>query len=151
MGHRGFLIGLVRVGIMGMILFARVSLEDRIGQPSTGLLCISDCVTCPVICAPPPPPPSPPPPPVHHSPSQSHDLHRPLPPSTRATPPPPPPPSDYLNIIPSVPSPPTVGQQTSSYPYHYFYASKAASLTLPASFASWLTILLFCCITFVCC
>ncbi|KAJ6995435.1 hypothetical protein NC653_018029 [Populus alba x Populus x berolinensis] len=26
------------------------------GEPAAGLLCISDCVTCPVICSPPPPP-----------------------------------------------------------------------------------------------
>ncbi|CAL9133442.1 unnamed protein product [Musa acuminata var. zebrina] len=61
------------------------------------LLCISKCDTCPVICTPPPPPSSSPPPP------------------SRATP------------SPSKPAPPAPEEGPKgglSYPYYYFYTSE---------------------------
>ncbi|KAF5726146.1 hypothetical protein HS088_TW23G00887 [Tripterygium wilfordii] len=107
----------VKVAILGIVMVASVNSEDQ-----TGLLCISDCDTCPVICSPPPspvkshtpPPPhsSPPPPPlltpIYQSPPQS-DCHSP--------PPPPPVPSPNIpriNVVPTPPSssnsPPTSGE-----------------------------------------
>ncbi|CAL9207031.1 unnamed protein product [Musa hybrid cultivar] len=62
------------------------------------LLCISKCDTCPVICTPPPPPPSSSPPPP-----------------SRATP------------SPSKPAPPAPEEGPKgglSYPYYYFYTSE---------------------------
>ncbi|KAF3447286.1 hypothetical protein FNV43_RR12468 [Rhamnella rubrinervis] len=56
-----------------LITFATLTYEDHVGEPESGLLCISDCTTCPVICSPPPPvleshPPPPTSQPVHRSP-----------------------------------------------------------------------------------
>ncbi|PIN13241.1 Dynamin GTPase [Handroanthus impetiginosus] len=149
------------------ILFSTSKSESQTNNPQAGLLCISDCETCPVICSPPPsssspstpssplpPPPSPlpfllPPPPVHHH-SPPHPYYFASPPSTSppAHPPPsprsggsgvatPPPPSPPQSIIPwsgAFPTPPSVygynpgnmGQRNFSYPYYYFYASKAS-------------------------
>ncbi|XP_040998971.1 extensin-2-like [Juglans microcarpa x Juglans regia] len=132
----------LKVGIMGLIMFANVTSEDQIGVPSTNTLCISDCATCPVICSPSPPllqshpPPSPP---VHHS------QPRPRPPPLEASAPkassyssvqpPPPPPYKYFNNMPPGPgTPPTTYPHDYSYPYYYFYASKASYLSLDASF-----------------
>ncbi|XP_017233659.1 extensin [Daucus carota subsp. sativus] len=89
-------------------------------SPAEGLFCISDCESCPVICAPPPPPlkstasppPSPPkPPPPHHSspPEQSYYFESPPPPKksspapTKTSPPP-----SYIawGESPDSPSPP---------------------------------------------
>ncbi|KAL2236000.1 UNVERIFIED_CONTAM: hypothetical protein Sindi_1332200 [Sesamum indicum] len=144
------------------ILFAssRSEGQTQTGLPPAGLLCISDCETCPVICSPPPPPTpkSPPTPPVHHpspplpyyfdspapsSPPPPHPL--PPPPSYvswggSANPPPPPPPPSNTTKGGGAPPPPSVyvynpgtimppgmGQRNYSYPYYYFYASKAVS------------------------
>ncbi|KAH6792386.1 hypothetical protein C2S52_002863 [Perilla frutescens var. hirtella] len=129
--------------------------------PSAGLLCISDCETCPVICSPPPSPPSlssPPPtpklppllppsppqsPPTHHmnSPPQPYyyftapSPSSPPPPAHPKPPPPsynswggatpPPPPQVYL-YNPGNTAPAGMGQRNFSYPYYYFYASKAS-------------------------
>ncbi|KAJ9168205.1 hypothetical protein P3X46_019758 [Hevea brasiliensis] len=72
-----------KIGMMGMILLSRVNSEaDQMEAPAAGLLCKSDCTTCPVICSPPPPPAeshynSPP---SHQSPpSQSYYYHPPSP------------------------------------------------------------------------
>ncbi|KAK4372900.1 hypothetical protein RND71_008284 [Anisodus tanguticus] len=106
-------------------------------DPNTGLFCISDCSTCPVICSPPPSPiklkpphspspstsllqtPPPPPPlfaPLRPSPPQSSS-HSPSPPSSSShkSPPPsymiytgaPPPPSHSSNC-PTPPNPPNI-------------------------------------------
>lgn len=116
--------------------------------PGAGLLCISDCATCPVICLSPPspldfkPPPSSPPPPrrlvLQPSPPESH--------CSDASPPPspsnivsvgatttPPPPSNYSNI-PATQAPPAKGQKNYTYPYYDFYViSKEDSLQLHSS------------------
>ncbi|GAV69954.1 hypothetical protein CFOL_v3_13454 [Cephalotus follicularis] len=128
-----------------MVMFARVASED---QPSTGLLCISHCVTCPVICSPPPaaqeshPPPSTKSPPIHHSPPQSyyHSPPPPLPPKQSPSVPwtypswsTPPPPSYYNNPPGSGLGPPHY-----PYPYYYFYTSKTSC---PSSYASLLLVL----------
>ncbi|XP_068636218.1 leucine-rich repeat extensin-like protein 5 [Aristolochia californica] len=105
------------------------------GLPSTGILCISECATCPTVCASPPPqtvsyspnppaeveqhsspPPPPPPLPPPPSPTSYNYFTTPPPPSTKS-------PSDN---IPSV-STPTMGTRGgySSYPYYYYYASGA--------------------------
>ncbi|KAL8498942.1 hypothetical protein ACS0TY_022049 [Phlomoides rotata] len=117
-------------------------------NPSASLLCISDCETCPVICSPPPshspsPPvvlklPPPPPPPEHHysppqqpyyftspSPSLSPPAHPPPPPPAPGGAPPPRP-SVYV-YNPGTTTPPSgTGQRNFSYPYYYFYASRAS-------------------------
>ncbi|KAK4422207.1 hypothetical protein Salat_1803000 [Sesamum alatum] len=159
-----------------LILFILFSPSRSQGQtvfPPAGLLCISDCETCPVICSPPPPPatpksspPPPPPPPVHHSspplpyyfdspaPSSPPPAH-PLPPPPSyiswggsANPPPPPPPSTTPKGGGPPPPPsvnvynPGMGQRNFSYPYYYFYASKAASC-LPLLHQSFILLMLF--------
>lgn len=112
-------------------------------KSQSGLLCISDCATCPMICSSPPPlqvVSEPPPPP-------------PLPPLLSSEPPPPPPapplpPSSYISwgdsggATPASPSnyfnsPATetpaagggLGKINYSYPYFYYYASKGVSLS----------------------
>ncbi|PQM37773.1 leucine-rich repeat extensin-like protein 3 [Prunus yedoensis var. nudiflora] len=66
----------LKAGLIGLVMFAGLTYEDQVGEAETGLLCISECTTCPIICSPPPPPQlessSPPPslPPVHRSPSR---------------------------------------------------------------------------------
>ncbi|KAJ6420149.1 hypothetical protein OIU84_030126 [Salix udensis] len=149
--------------VLEMVTFAGANSDgDPMGEPAAGLLCISDCVTCPVICSPPPPPllyhPSPP---SHHSPSPQHSYHSPPPPppTSPSTSPPPPPPTSP----PAYHSPPQSPQTPSWYPiwgtppppgydfntpkgqappgkgpYPYpllllFYSSKASSFSLHAS------------------
>lgn len=111
------------------LMFAKMRCDDQPppGTPGAGLLCISDCGTCPVICSPPspsvnskPPPssppqplPTPPTPPVHHysppqpyyfnAPPPSSSLPKPLPPES--SPPPPSPPS-YISWGKAGPPPP---------------------------------------------
>ncbi|KAJ6678683.1 hypothetical protein OIU85_009181 [Salix viminalis] len=148
--------------VLEMVTFAGANSDgDPMGEPAAGLLCISDCVTCPVICSPPPPPllyhPSPP---SHHSPSPQHSYHSPPPPpptspSTSPPPPPPtsppayhsppqspqapswypiwgtPPPPGYYFNTPKGQAPP--GKGPYPYPYYYFYSSKASSFSLHAS------------------
>ncbi|PSR93599.1 Proprotein convertase subtilisin/kexin type 6 like [Actinidia chinensis var. chinensis] len=149
--RRKWLVLLLNLVLVDSLMFVRVKSNDQPPVPATGLLCISDCVTCPVICSPPPPPPPKskpllppplPPPPIHYSPPWSYYFENPplLPP-----PPPPPPPSyilwgsksppspAYANI-PSSQGPLNMGQKNYSHPYYYFYASKAASLPLSYSF-----------------
>ncbi|CAL0327138.1 unnamed protein product [Lupinus luteus] len=97
---------------MGLVLFAKVTLEENLETPSSGdIFCISDCATCPVICSPPPLSPSlphspqspfyftfssppPPPPPKSQSPPT---------PSSHSAPPPPPPSKFYRYNTPSSP------------------------------------------------
>lgn len=139
---------LLKLVILAMIMSAQTEV------PPTGLLCISECATCPVICSPPPPPTlefKPPPSPLpHHSPTPSYHSHSPppppppprsSPPHSSSPPPPfiyftwdsPPPPFNYMGI-PSVPAPPTKGKPDYSYPYYYFYASNSFSLSFSVSF-----------------
>ncbi|KAK6129506.1 hypothetical protein DH2020_036739 [Rehmannia glutinosa] len=85
--------------------------QGQTGISPAGLLCISDCETCPVICSPPPSPPSPLAPPTPKSPPPP--AHPPPPPSVGAG----------------------MGQRNFSFPYYYFYASKASCyLPLQESF-----------------
>ncbi|KAA8546236.1 hypothetical protein F0562_003025 [Nyssa sinensis] len=99
--RKWLLLFLFMVGVMGIGL-ARVTSADQTAIPATGLLCISDCATCPVICSPPPPPleskPPRSPPAVHHSPPQSYYFQSP--------PPPPPPPPSYISWGATPPPPP---------------------------------------------
>ncbi|XP_038698806.1 leucine-rich repeat extensin-like protein 3 [Tripterygium wilfordii] len=141
---------LVKVTVLVTVMVARANSEDQ-----TGLLCVSDCGTCPVICSPPPSPvkshtppphsslPPPPPPPlltpIYQSPPQSY-YHSPPPPAPRPPPPSPPVPSSNTPIIvvptppsssnspPSGHAPPTAGPLDYAFPYYYFYASKASNL-----------------------
>ncbi|KAJ6924349.1 leucine-rich repeat extensin-like protein 3 [Populus alba x Populus x berolinensis] len=96
--------------VLEMVMFARANSDaDPMGEPAAGLVCISDCVTCPVICSPPPPPllyyPSPP---SRHSPSPQHSYHSP--------PPQPPPPTSSPPSPPAYHSPPRSPQAPSWYP-----------------------------------
>lgn len=125
--------------------------------PSAGLLCISDCETCPVICSPPSPPPTPklPPPPVHHhSPPQPYYYF--TAPSPSSSPPParpkPPPPSYTIWGGATPPPPPqvyvynpgnTVEQRNFSYPYYYFYTASKASCDLPFFNGSFIFMMMF--------
>ncbi|KAF3446068.1 hypothetical protein FNV43_RR11247 [Rhamnella rubrinervis] len=140
-----------------LITFATLTYEDHVGEPESGLLCISDCTTCPVICSPPPPvleshPPPPTSQPVHRSPPRLTTIPSLPPPKQTPSPSPPPrsppkemppsPPSQpsswgtppppfkyFFNMPPSgpvlVPPSTTSGPHDYSYPYYYFYASKA--------------------------
>ncbi|KAL9688110.1 hypothetical protein QQ045_032524 [Rhodiola kirilowii] len=120
-----------------LMLFTLVSAQD---PASAGLLCISECVTCPIICSPPPSPiqpslplPSPPPP--------LPALPRPpkcSPPPPPLTPPPPrfiysfggipPPPRVYYGVFPAPPN--EKGRPKGyeyPYPYYYYYSSGVIS------------------------
>ncbi|XP_039041214.1 extensin-like [Hibiscus syriacus] len=117
----------MKLAITGIIMLASVTSEHETGTSSAspGLLCISDCATCPVICSPPHPPLlksySPPPsssslhlsPPEPYytprSPSGSDDTHCPPPLEFELFPPSPPRPT---------PSPPPPAQSS--------YSSKAS-------------------------
>ncbi|KAJ7958381.1 leucine-rich repeat extensin-like protein 2 [Quillaja saponaria] len=148
----------LRLGLMGLAMFAGVTFEDEVGGPATNLLCISDCATCPVICSPPPPPLlvsyPPPSPSEHHASSPSYYTYPPPSQKSRPPPPPPPPPppspppptpSSYSskpappppyknnNSPPSGSSQPTSGPHDYSYPYYYFYASEASFLSIHTS------------------
>lgn len=123
-----------------LIMLCAAKSEDQTGMPEAGSLCISDCESCPVICAPPPPPvnskPLPPPPlpppqpPVHHhSPPQPYYFGSP--PLFSLPEPPPSPPPPRRPTCPPPPPPKSVGVPKDypyPYPYYYFYASKAASV-----------------------
>lgn len=82
----------------------------QISAPATGLLCISECGSCPSICSPPPPSTGQQsPPPVRHS---------------------PPPPKAFSSSIsppssnsPNVPSSPSTTHGGYSTPYYYFYSN----------------------------
>ncbi|KAL6984577.1 hypothetical protein U1Q18_017953 [Sarracenia purpurea var. burkii] len=131
---------LLKLAVMESVFFAGVLSDDQAGIPATSLLCISDCANCPVICSPPLPPlkSKPPPPPVHHSPPQPYYFQ---PPSSPPPLPPLPPPSYYIPWGPNSPPPPpgyvtipaapNMGQRNYTYPYYYFYASRAVSLSPP--------------------
>ncbi|XP_060211276.1 leucine-rich repeat extensin-like protein 1 [Lycium barbarum] len=80
------------------VAFSLANCQD----PNAGLLCISDCTTCPVICSPPPSPTKSKPPPSP-SPSPSTSLLQ--------TPPPPPP-----LFAPLRPSPPQSSSHSTSPP-----------------------------------
>ncbi|XP_052169848.1 leucine-rich repeat extensin-like protein 3 [Diospyros lotus] len=138
-----------------------VTSQNQVSVPAAtaDLLCISDCATCPVICAPPPPPPpqveSPlplveptpplplplPPPLVEAAPPPPESKPPKSPPQHHSPPPPlpsiswgfsPPPPPGYITI-PSGQRPSGMGQRNYTYPYYYFYASKAAASISPNS------------------
>jgi hypothetical protein len=125
-----------KVGFMGLALLTTVTFEDKVETPSnsSGLFCITDCVTCPKICSPPPP--------SLLTPKTSHP---PPPPPSSAPPPtpsvshfsPPPPLKSYNKSSPSSPlqPQPTVisGPHEFSYPYYYFYASGASSISIHAT------------------
>ncbi|KAJ0989000.1 hypothetical protein J5N97_007356 [Dioscorea zingiberensis] len=122
-------------------------------ETDDGMLCISECTTCPAICSPPsssttspPPPPSLQPPPP-----QVHVVHQsPPPPSSppkATTHSSPPPPFNYL-IITSAPPPPNGEQKGgSSNPYYYFYTSNAWTSALSMScllkLVAWVVMSLF--------
>ncbi|KAK7311965.1 hypothetical protein RJT34_10469 [Clitoria ternatea] len=141
---------IIKVGFLGLALFGTVTSEDKVETPPSDLLCISDCATCPVICSPPPPmlvatsshppPPSPSPP---HSPPPSYVTFSPPPPKSQSPPShssgaAPPPPFKPFNTAPSGSSQPQptviAGPHDFSYPYYYFYASPASSLSVHAPF-----------------
>ncbi|PIN02083.1 hypothetical protein CDL12_05761 [Handroanthus impetiginosus] len=99
------------------LLLILLSTSKSVAQK--GMLCVSDCETCPVICSPPPsttPKPPREPPKSHHSPPQL-PAHPAPPPPSRAEGIPPPPELYVYN--------PGTMQQNFSYPYYYFYSSKA--------------------------
>ncbi|MCD9560873.1 hypothetical protein HAX54_019694 [Datura stramonium] len=117
------------------VTFSLVNSQDtNTMAPAAGLLCISECATCPVICSPPPSPiklkppptplssllqtPPPPPPlfaPLRPSPPQSSS-HSPSPSSSHKSPPPsymiytgaPPPPPPHPSNCPTPPNPPNI-------------------------------------------
>ncbi|XP_031101987.1 classical arabinogalactan protein 9-like [Ipomoea triloba] len=107
-------------------------------QSPGGLVCISDCATCPIICSSPPPQlevvsePPPLPPLLAYGPPPPAP---PLPPSSYiswggATTPASP--SNYLDSPPATETPAAgggLGKINYSYPYFYYYASNAVSLT----------------------
>ncbi|KAG5030833.1 hypothetical protein JHK85_014815 [Glycine max] len=131
---------ILKAWFMGLVLFATVtSSEYKAEDPSSGLFCISDCATCPVICSPPPPPPmliTPPHPPTSPSAPHSPPLSYLSPPPPKSQLPPPPfksyntPPSGLARPQPTVISAP----HDFAYPYYYFYASGASSLSIHAPF-----------------
>nr|XP_004498841.1 leucine-rich repeat extensin-like protein 3 [Cicer arietinum] len=128
------------VVFMLLALFATMTLEieDKVEEePSSGLLCISECVTCPTICSPPPPklvtsnsnhpPPSlltpnnnnPPPPPLLTSYTPPFPLiHPPNSPLLTQNPPPPPLLTSYPPPLPLTAShsPPPSPPLLKSYP-----------------------------------
>ncbi|XP_020106436.1 formin-like protein 15 [Ananas comosus] len=115
---------LVAAAITLLFVTAHGRVDESMMAPSPefNVLCISECGTCPMICAPPPPSPPPPPPSSPSSSSSTPTLHRP--------PPPPPSPKSYSSPpSPSSPhsSSPPAGEQRggSSSPYYYFYTSGA--------------------------
>ncbi|KAF9614961.1 hypothetical protein IFM89_021391 [Coptis chinensis] len=117
-------LGCLRIGIIGIMLLGQVT-KGQFEVPAQGLLCISECTSCPVICSPPPsqsspapPTPSSPsysPPVIYYkspSPPSTHN-HQPPPPPPLSPPPSssssessPPPPSPNYQTIPSVSTPP---------------------------------------------
>ncbi|XP_050126144.1 leucine-rich repeat extensin-like protein 3 [Malus sylvestris] len=116
-----------KAAVFGLIMFAGLTYEDRTVDPETGLLCISECGTCPVLCSPPPSPelepsgplPSPPqsPPPVHHSPPQYYYISPPPSPPKQSPSPTPSPPKQS-------PSPPSYSSKGAPPPpprFVYFY------------------------------
>ncbi|XP_009365563.2 leucine-rich repeat extensin-like protein 3 [Pyrus x bretschneideri] len=118
-----------KAAVFGLIMFAGLTYEDQTVDPETGLLCISECGTCPVLCSPPPSPelepsgplPSPPqsPPPVHHSPPQYYYISPPPSPPKQSPSPPSSPPKQS-------PSPPSYSSKGAPPPpppprFVYFY------------------------------
>ncbi|KAF7830446.1 leucine-rich repeat extensin-like protein 3 [Senna tora] len=112
----------LRVGLVGLVVFAKVTSQDKVEAPPSNLLCISECGTCPVICSPPPPaplltyypPPSSPdlprspPPETPHSPAPLYFTYPPpLPKSPPSLPPPPPPPTPSTHPSGAAPPPPS--------------------------------------------
>ncbi|KAA3490547.1 leucine-rich repeat extensin-like protein 1 [Gossypium australe] len=139
----------LKIGIMGMIMLARVTSEHEMGTPPDGSLCISECTTCPVICSPPPPSQlksfSPPSPSVHNSPPEPDYIPPQLPDSQCSPPPlesasPPPPRFEYFYNAPNGQGPPAIVGPI-QYPYPYYYVSKASPLSFQASLS---LVMLFC-------
>lgn len=131
MGHSKVLTSSLRwvfstqvVGIMMMILFTKVRSSDdqSNGAPATGLLCISECSTCPQICSPPPPIDCPPPP-------KSYNVYQG-------------PPKPKPSVATFPPPPPGAPKGFSNYPYYYFY-NRGSSLNVPCSLSTFLLLLLF--------
>ncbi|XP_022981722.1 leucine-rich repeat extensin-like protein 1 [Cucurbita maxima] len=134
--------------VMAAALFLPPS-DAQLPVPSTEQLCISQCVTCPVVCTTPTPTPTP----------RSYSSYIPSPPPPppafyggyMGPPPaltssyffrgPPPPVANYVSgAQPSGQMPQTVGPRDYSYPYYYFYSSNLGSFASPSTF-----ILLFAC------
>ena len=121
------------VAMMAFCLaIARVRAEEGPSEDG-GMLCVSKCGTCPVICSQSPPPPSP---------SQIYIIHTSPPPprSENNLPPPSPPPPKSSS---SQPTPPA-GEKPHgglSYPYYYFYTADAPKLFV-SSISLWFLALL---------
>ncbi|KAJ8750623.1 hypothetical protein K2173_015799 [Erythroxylum novogranatense] len=170
---------LLKMVVVWLSIFAEVNADDQMADPPLGLLCISDCATCPVICSTPPPSGQSYPPPSHHysPPPQSYYYSPPLRSPPRSPPsqsPPPPPPLPSPHLSPPAPlwypspviyynpppggnkAPPTTwtpgqGQHGYPYPYYYFYASKATSLSLRTSLLYFLLLFLHVVYFEICC
>lgn len=97
-----------------LIMFSIAKCDHQTIVPAAGLLCISECEKCPVVCSPSAQPgnskPPPPLPAHHHSPPVS-----------------PPPPPSYISWG---------GQQNYSNPYNYYYASQASFFSFLPSFVA---------------
>ncbi|KAL2346567.1 hypothetical protein Fmac_000567 [Flemingia macrophylla] len=129
MGHNKYS-GLIRKAwlmiMVGMIVISEEKVDATVASSSSGVFCINDCSTCPVVCSPPPPilitPSSPSPrPPIFITPSPLSPP--PITPSSLSSPPPKSPLKPYNTPLPTVISAP----HDFSYPYYYFYASAASS------------------------
>ncbi|KAL2237113.1 UNVERIFIED_CONTAM: hypothetical protein Sindi_0903000 [Sesamum indicum] len=109
--------------VLVLIVLSTSKSEGDSGVSSAGLLCVSNCETCPVVCSPPPSTPqsTPPPSAAHHSPPQPVHPAPPPPSDGGAVPPPP----ELYVYSPGTTVPPGMLQQNFSYPYYYFYTSKA--------------------------
>ncbi|KAL5701649.1 hypothetical protein ACHQM5_026965 [Ranunculus cassubicifolius] len=152
-----WLLRLLRITITTVLLFGQVG-KGQNGDATTGLLCISECTTCPVICSPPPSPDSltltpspslpsqsPPPPPRNHQSPPPPTLSPP--PSSSYLPESPPPPR--IQIIPSISSPSLPTASNYTYPYYYYYASHARPTSL-VSFLPQFSVFLVSCLMFLC-
>ncbi|KAK1316835.1 hypothetical protein QJS10_CPA05g01935 [Acorus calamus] len=131
------------VVIFSMMMDLGLADDPTVYSPSEGLLCISECDTCPSLCVPPPPPPPPPTPPPQSPPP----IIIPSPPKNYVTlnqsPPPPPPPQEnsYSSKSPpsnedakKAPPPPLVDSQSNSYHYYYLYPSEAPLMSFHHAF-----------------
>ncbi|KAI4376999.1 hypothetical protein MLD38_014698 [Melastoma candidum] len=146
-----------------LAVLSAVMPEHPIGSSRYGVLCVSECSTCPIICSSPPPPPQrsrqPPPPtpawtqPVpptswmyYYPPAQPHHTHPPPPPSPPLyfEPPlmpylPPPPSPSHQPPLPPPPPPtkynkPVFEPTPATSPFYYFYASGSVRNSRPAGF-----------------
>ncbi|KAK9102518.1 hypothetical protein Sjap_019772 [Stephania japonica] len=114
--------------------------QQQNGGVSTGMFCISNCRTCPVVCTSQSSMPTPTPPPPqfvdgqYSPPDYSQYIQNPPPPPATPvlfpdSPAVPTPPFSHLNnnpLFPAPPSRPTDYYSSSNYPYYMVYSSKAA-------------------------